>query len=219
MSVTGMTPDGKKRQVGLQNMNLLWTTPQAHDSAGGSPDRVKRHGTKHGDANLADDVTLWATPTSHPRTHTPRQVDHGEQLANQADQWATPTSRDWRSDSSQKSDAEIYGTKGRPLGRQALQSEISGPPSSPSGPTSSRPSRPQKQWSTPQSADAVGSTTGTHQRGGGKSLRDDTARALGSTKVRLNPRFVCWLMGLPLGWTDLEPLEIVAYHNKSRGPS
>jgi hypothetical protein len=26
---------------------------------------------------------FWATPTAHPRTHTPRQVDHGQQLANQ----------------------------------------------------------------------------------------------------------------------------------------
>lgn len=37
-----------------------WTTPQAHDSWGGSPDRVRRKGTQHGCANLADDVTKWA---------------------------------------------------------------------------------------------------------------------------------------------------------------
>ncbi len=42
----------------------LWTTPQAHDEAGGNPDRVRRCGTKHGAANLADDVTSWATPTA-----------------------------------------------------------------------------------------------------------------------------------------------------------
>lgn len=39
-----------------------WTTPQAHDSAGGSPDRVRRKGTEHECANLADDVTKWPTP-------------------------------------------------------------------------------------------------------------------------------------------------------------
>ena len=33
----------------------------------------------------------WGTPNSHPRTHTPREVDHGVQLANQvAAQWPTP---------------------------------------------------------------------------------------------------------------------------------
>ena len=39
-----------------------WTTPQAHDVSTGSPDRVHRHGTKHGCANLTDDVTLWMAP-------------------------------------------------------------------------------------------------------------------------------------------------------------
>lgn len=37
----------------------FWTTPQAHDSGGGNPDRVRRRGTEHGCANLADDMTKW----------------------------------------------------------------------------------------------------------------------------------------------------------------
>ena len=40
----------------------MWTTSQSHDQAGGNPDRVRRAGTEHGCANLADDVTLWMTP-------------------------------------------------------------------------------------------------------------------------------------------------------------
>ena len=36
----------------------------------------------------------WATPTGHPRTHTPRDVDHGMQLANQVDVWASPRTSD-----------------------------------------------------------------------------------------------------------------------------
>lgn len=34
--------------------------------------------------------SLWATPTAHPRTHSPRQVDHGAQLANQVAAAGTP---------------------------------------------------------------------------------------------------------------------------------
>ena len=41
---------------------------------------------------------LWATPTAHPRASRPRQVDHGQQLANQvaqkttmAEPWPAPT--------------------------------------------------------------------------------------------------------------------------------
>lgn len=36
--------------------------------------------------------------------------------------WSTPTTRDHKSDRSQKTDAEIYGSKGKPLPRQALGS-------------------------------------------------------------------------------------------------
>lgn len=32
----------------------------------------------------------WGTATAHERTQTPRDVDHGEQLANQAAMWGTP---------------------------------------------------------------------------------------------------------------------------------
>jgi hypothetical protein len=39
---------------------------------------------------LAVATELWATATAHERTHDPREVDHGEQLANQVDQWMTP---------------------------------------------------------------------------------------------------------------------------------
>ena len=204
----------------------MWTTPQAHDATGGTPERVRRHGTKHGGANLADDVTLWATPTS----------------------------RDWRSDSSQKSDAEIYGTKGRPLGRQALRSGISGPPSSLAGPTS-----PRQQWQTPSVEDAarVGSAEGWRQyreenRTTQARLRNQvhwpTPRANDAEKrgeiandqrsglpaaamwqtsrtgthgapgadathggqpkwMRLNPKFVEWLQNFPIGFTGAIPVE------------
>lgn len=43
----------------LDGKAAMWTTPQAHDQAGGNPQRVRRKGTTHGCANLADDVTAW----------------------------------------------------------------------------------------------------------------------------------------------------------------
>jgi len=64
------TPDSPRTQrklqqgwtIDLNEQAAWWTTPQAHDAAGGNPERVGRFGTKHGGANLADDVTLWKTP-------------------------------------------------------------------------------------------------------------------------------------------------------------
>ena len=37
----------------------------------------------------------WGTPTSHERTHTPRDVDHGTQLANQVGRRLNPNFVDW----------------------------------------------------------------------------------------------------------------------------
>lgn len=60
-------------------MEQLWATPTAHDGRLPGADTSSTQG-----ANLSRDASLWATPTSHDRTHAPRAVDHGEQLANQA---------------------------------------------------------------------------------------------------------------------------------------
>ena len=224
----------------------FWTTPQAHDAMGGQPERVRRHGTKHGAANLADDVTLWATPTSHPRTYDPRQVDHGEQLANQVALWATPTSRDWKDGANPSEQAPTAGL----LGRQAPRSGIGGPPSSPDGPTSPRRwptprandseerggvANDQRNglpaaamWQTPSVEDAAraGSAESWQQyreenRTTQARLRnqvhwptpqDNDAEKCGQLKgMHLNPRFVCWLMNFPLGWTSLGPLESTSY--------
>ena len=87
-------------------------------------------------------------------------------------------------------------------------------------------------WATPAAADAVGTTGG----GQGHSLRTDV-RMIPTPKARdyrtgmpkrvdqrreaglsvdlndqvggqLNPTWVEWLMGFPLGWTDLRPVEM-----------
>lgn len=63
----------------LQESVGAWTTPQAHDSKGGSPDRVGRFGTKHGGRNLADDVTTWPTPArrDYKGANSPDHLDNG----------------------------------------------------------------------------------------------------------------------------------------------
>lgn len=49
-----------------------------------------------GTPSLETGMRSWPTPTSHERTHTPRDVDHGAQLANDAANWPTPGARDWK---------------------------------------------------------------------------------------------------------------------------
>lgn len=75
-----------------------WPTARSRD--GNSPDqpRSRREGNPPQHSGAAADQ--WATPTSHERTHDPRQVDHGEQLANQVGLWSTPTTQDAANDGS-----------------------------------------------------------------------------------------------------------------------
>jgi hypothetical protein len=133
-------------------MTAQWATPQAHDSQGGSPDRIKRHGTKHGDRNLADDVTMWATPSA----------------ASDANGCSSP-------EKTAERHAKMPGHKPSilreqvelsPIGPQAQPTEPNGSESSPQGPTS---------------------------------------------RLRLNPEFVRWLMGFPPGWVNLHPLALTSF--------
>lgn len=74
-------------------------------------------------------------------------------------------------------------------------------------------------WTTPTAGDCTGTT------GGGmiRSLRRDChsfhpdpetpppGPPSSPTTLRLNPRFVAWLMGLPPAWTNFAPLEIPSF--------
>ena len=82
----------------------LWATIRASDGEKGGPNmqfgaggtpllamaawptiRANKLGPPDSHGNLA----MWATATAHERTHTPRKVHHGQQLANQAVEAAT----------------------------------------------------------------------------------------------------------------------------------
>jgi len=57
-----------------------------------------------------------------------------------------------------------------------------------------------KKWPTPTQSDGMGGP-GNSGRAGGENLRTQC-------KGQLNPSWVEWLMGWPIGWTDLRPLEM-----------
>jgi hypothetical protein len=66
-------------------------------------------------------------------------------------------------------------------------------------------------WTTPCSRDWKGKTiTKNHPEGFNKSLANDVIKSTTTpdspTSGQLNPTWVEWLMGWPLGWTDLKPL-------------
>jgi len=75
-------------------------------------------------------------------------------------------------------------------------------------------------WPTPQAHDAtkgyakrVGRYGTKH---GGRNLNDWVVSRSGVEFGHLNPMWVEWLMGWPLGWTDLKPLETVRFQEWQR---
>ena len=177
-----------------------WTTPRAITGGPESAERKQSLGrTESGGGDLQAQALLWATPTSHPRTHAPRRVDHGEQLANQVDLWATPTTRDWKDTPGQTREDAKHPTSSF-LGLQAPRSGIGGEPSSPAGPTSPR------LWKTPH---GIGNQGRTGNIGGASEFQKQVRVVTG--KKRLSVLFVTWLMNFPLGWVDLAPLDSTSF--------
>ena len=178
--------DGSKRQVELAALVKMWTTPQAHDQSGGNANRIRRHGTMHGCANLADDVLHWPTPQARD-TKSPdmegsgnyeRKMENGWtiDLNSAAANWPTLATRDYRSPNGASHMDRSTGAKH--LDQLPNFIEHSFPPAPP---------------------------TSTH---GDKSPSASTRR--------LNPDFVDWLMGLPPGWTDYAPVETASYLSRVR---
>lgn len=84
-----------KKKGGCSNLSerVLLQTPSVADATGG---HLTRGGKRSGELLLKGQVkAAYATPTAHPRTHTPRQVDHGIQLANQVGGSLNPTWVGW----------------------------------------------------------------------------------------------------------------------------
>ena len=96
-------------------------------------------------------------------------------LPGQAVNWPAPSARDWKSDSSKMTDAELYGTKGKPLARTAMQWEA--PPDPQSSPVLATPDGP-------------------------RFSNDGRNSVPRSAKRKLNPLFVEALMRWPTGLSD-----------------
>jgi len=159
------------------------------------------------------DFGSWLTP------HCPRANDSDNtagrfyptkkqnDLAAQAT-WATPAARDWRSDRSQKSSEEMYGTKGRPLPRQVLEASPWPTPTSLSGgsETSNPPGNSRNLNKIREHALALYPTARANKWGPPDSHGNVSAWSGPSEQTEkrgaLNPEFVCWLMGFPAVWVS-----------------
>jgi DNA (cytosine-5)-methyltransferase 1 len=120
------------------------------------------------------------------------------------------------------------GLDGGSNSRKALKKRLlPTPDASPRGPTKDYDPKAKSQsgrtlqsfvakWPTPRATDFKGATSAEAMskaaaRGFSPNLPEATAASVGGGK--LNPTWVEWLMGWPLGWTDLKPLETDKCHS------
>lgn len=104
----------------------------------------------------------------------------------------TPAARDWKSDHGQMSDAQMYGTKGKPLPRVVVS------------------------LPTPTAADykasgAAGYSTESGRHSGTTLTDAVTGAASAGRNGKLNPRLSEWMMGFPAGWMSSEPLAMQSF--------
>jgi len=208
-SATGAGTQGREGGLNLQTSAAQWTTPQAHDCTGGNPDRVRRHGTKHGCANLADDVTQWPTArgTDGTKDGPNQKGSSGDlMLPSAAAQWGTPTGNDYKDGAREDDRSQLKHQAGKlECSLQAQQTSTPGEPSSESGQTS------HPLWGTPRVSRGMNQEM--HYDRGKGNIEEQAAafQNKAQEKRRLNPRFSEWLMGLPEGWVNSAPVERTSY--------
>lgn len=211
---TGMTPDGRKRQVSIETAVANWPTPIA------------------GDAHLSSSKEASDRRLAEGKKTLSRVVEGAS--------WPTPKARDYRDGAGEsaagRESPDLNCVAERfPSGPLDLTRWADGPscfladpiwlPQSPTSPeTSGRGASSLQAWPTPAATDSMGARNLTCKRPEGTkhhngiTLTDTiqpTKEQSSATKARLNPRFVEWLMGAPIGWTDFGPVEMGSWRRRA----
>ena len=240
-----MTPDGKKRQVGLQNQAIRevanWGTPRASDGEKGGPNQ--KFGA--GGMPLPAQAAQWTTPSHSDGRRGGTGITEGmtgSSLTQKVAQWPTPMAGTPAQNGNNAAGNSDFSWKADLLAEQVM-----------------------KAWPTPAARDSKGSSEASITRADGKSRMDlldyraeqgftrpapvtlpdgpkhsphaPISRPLwasmiashgpavsrrilkGRAKRRLNPLFVEWLMGWPPGHAlcDCSEMEFIHWQQDMRG--
>jgi hypothetical protein len=227
----------RKDEEGLDQQARHWATPNAHD---GQRPVADIHSTQG--RNLDREVALWPTPRVRSTlgdSCSPQRATQGENLGlnDAAAKWPTPRANEGSSPNQPTS-------RRKDLPPQDLNVVARNWPSPRAEDSESCGNHPDaqdslsgliKNWPTPSARDMKGTDIPNHHGGASlshfvetgqrsHSLPQDqetgkrgkssspTAR---SSPLRLNPAFVCWLMGWPWWWTRAERISFAAREMES----
>jgi hypothetical protein len=171
----------------------------------------------------------WMTPHGMHGTDHTGKTGRGGEFAKQATGWSTPSAHDGRRPGSDatstqganlKRDAELWSTPVVPNGGRTMSDEdVLSRGATDKGKRQVDLANEVRVWMTPNSRDwksETGSENNTHDKTPNLSrqvyrLHQDpqtndgppSSESAPTSRRRLNPRFVEWLMGFPPGWTEL----------------
>lgn len=222
-----------------ENASSRWPTPAARDWKGtNGPDHLdKEVGRMHLDQLPNFVEFMWSTPTMDSVSdREAKYAQGGLPLAMQANEWPTPTAALGTGGQTSRSGDR----KGEKL-LAGMAKEWPTPKASTGGANSNRENRDKtggpdlkeiaQSWQTPRMMDSQGSayqrdhgekgkereTLSGQSRSHHPALKSSTDGETSSTDTRtLNPRFVEWLMGWPIGWTVFGCSEMELCHYRLR---
>lgn len=177
----------------------LWQTPVADDAVA----RENGKWNSRGEPKLSAQAYLWPTPTVNGNYNRKGLTkSSGDGLATAVRMWPTPTATDYRAGygMTEAGMKRMEHTRGKPL-----RDAVTAPPS--------------KMWLTPNASDADkwNNQSLAERKAKGQQIRlNNQVSPEGGKGGLLNPTWVEWLMGYPLGWTELSPSEMASYLKSRR---
>lgn len=190
----------------------FWPTPTKSDGNGPGI-----HG--QGGMDLRTAVKMWPTPTlcgNHNRKGASKTS--GDGLATKVKKYPTQTARDWKSgkasektmnkNSQPLSEVVVSGGKSTrqtyPTPTNSMMTWADMEQAKYSGNDPKRPTYQEVKYPTPQARDyRTGQRSRWEDKKRSRNLNDHQAT---EQTGKLNPEWVAWLMGVPIGYTDLKPL-------------